>query len=135
MIFEAVRKATGFKGHHIETGFAILILCIVALISGKGWVEWVGVFGVALTFEYQVLSTYLREHSEALRRHHPDAAKNSISKEIQIIYYLKECVWVLYFVFLGAYSALAGTVLFILYGIWRRLYRHVIPLEKEDLLL
>lgn len=133
--FEALRKTTGLKAHHLETLIAATILTLVAVVSGRGWVEWIGVFGVTLTFEYQVLSTYLREHSEARKKVHGPTAKDAaVLTEIQILYYLKECVWIAYFLFLGAYSALAGTIIFIAYGFWRRLYRQALPIAEVDII-
>ena len=133
-IFEDVRKTTGLKQHYIETAVAAVILIITAVISGKGWVEWVGVLGVILTFEYQVLSTYLREHAEAREQRGKKSKSDFIYKEIQVLYYLKELIWVLYFLALGAYSALAGTFIFISYGAWRKVYRKMIPLSDDDII-
>ncbi len=133
--FEWLRRETGLKAHHLETVIAALILSAVATLSGRGWVEWIGVFGVTLTFEYQVLSTYLREHSEARKKVHGPTAKDAaVLTEIQVLYYLKECVWIAYFLFLGAYSALAGTMIFIAYGFWRRLYRKTLPIAEVDII-
>lgn len=129
--FEAIRKQTGLKAHHVETIFAAAILSLTALISGKGWIEWIGVVGVTMTFEYQVLSTYLREHAEAKKRKGRSDGNANLVREIQVLYYLKELVWIAYFMFLGAYSALVGTILFICYGIWRRQYRKYFPIDNE----
>lgn len=133
-IFESIRKWTGLKPHYIETAVAAAILVAVAVISQKGWVEWIGVLGVILTFEYQVLSTYLREHAEARKQRGAEKKSDTIYKEIQVLFYLKEVIWVSYFLALGAYSALAGTVIFICYGIWRKAYRNAVPLEDNDVI-
>ncbi|OHB24103.1 MAG: hypothetical protein A2542_02900 [Parcubacteria group bacterium RIFOXYD2_FULL_52_8] len=96
--------------------------------------EWIGVLGVTLTFEYQVLSTYLREHAEAKKRKGNHKKSDFIYKEIQVLFYVKEVIWITYFLTLGAYSALVGTILFILYGAWRRVYRQEIPVSDDDIL-
>jgi hypothetical protein len=124
----------GTKVHYFETGFVFLILAGTALISDKGWVEWVGVFGVIFTFEYQVLSTYLREHAEARKKIGKDVRSDFIYKEIQFLFYTKELIWITYFLLLGAYSAIVGTIVFICYGIWRKLYRNEYPLMDEDII-
>lgn len=133
-IFHQVSEKTNIKLHYIETLIVAIILSAVALISKKGAVEWFGVVGVILTFEYQVLSTYLTEHSEARKRIKSDVKSDTVHKEIRIIYLLKECIWVVYFIFLGAYSALVGSIIFILYAYWRKTYRKHIPLQEQDIL-
>lgn len=132
--FRRAEKKLGTKVHYFETGLVLLILSLTALLSGKGWVEWVGVFGVVFTFEYQVLSTYLREHAEARKRTGKSVKSDFIYKEIQFLFYAKEIVWITYFLLLGAYSAIVGTIVFICYGIWRRLYRGEYPLTDEDII-
>ncbi|MFA5987031.1 MAG: hypothetical protein WC797_00035 [Candidatus Paceibacterota bacterium] len=132
--FRKFEKSLGVKVHFIETGLVFLILSITAILSGKGWVEWVGVFGVVFTFEYQVLSTYLAEHGEARKRIGKHVKSDFIYKEIQLLYYTKEIVWISYFLLLGAYSAIVGTIVFICYGVWRRLYRSEYPLSDEDII-
>ena len=132
--FQRLEKTFGVKVHFIETGIVLLILSATAVLSGKGWVEWVGVFGVVFTFEYQVLSTYLAEHGEARKRIGKHTKSDFVYKEIQFLYYTKEIVWISYFLLLGAYSAIVGTIVFISYGIWRRLYRNEYPLLGEDII-
>lgn len=124
----------GTRAHYLETGFVFLILAITAILSGKGWVEWVGVFGVTFTFEYQVLSTYLREHGEARKKRGKNVKSDYIYKEILFLFYAKEIVWIVYFLLLQAYSAIVGTIIFICYGIWRKLYRSEYPLTDEDII-
>lgn len=127
-------KSVGVKSHYFETGFVFIVLATTAIISHRGLVEWVGVFGVTFTFEYQVLSTYLREHAEARQKRGKNVKSDFIYKEIQFLFYSKEVVWITYFLLLGAYSALVGTLLFICYGIWRKLYRHEYPLADDDII-
>ncbi len=132
--FRKAERSLGTKAHYFETGFVLLVLSLTALISGKGLVEWVGVFGVVFTFEYQVLSTYLREHAEARKKIGKHVKSDSIYKEIQFLFYAKEVIWISYFLLLGAYSAIVGTIVFICYGVWRKLYRNEYPLGDEDIL-
>lgn len=129
-----VEKSAGTKAHYFETGFVFIILALTAIISKKGPIEWVGVLGVTFTFEYQVLSTYLREHGEARKKRGKNVKSDFVYKEIQFLFYSKEVVWLTYFLFLGAYSALIGTVVFVCYGIWRKLYREEYPLADEDII-
>ncbi len=129
-----LEKRFGPKAHYSETALVFVVLASTAIISGKGWIEWLGVFGVIFTFEYQVLSTYLREHAEAKKKRGVHGKSDGFYKEIQILYYAKELIWILYFIVLGAYSAIVGTIVFILYGTWRKLYRQEFPLSDDDIL-
>ena len=132
--FRKIESSLGTKAHYFETGFVFVVLAVTAILSDKGWVEWVGVFGVTFTFEYQVLSTYLREHAEARKKIGRHVISDFIYKQIQFLFYTKEAVWITYFLLLGAYSAIVGTIVFISYGIWRKLYRNEYPLRDEDLI-
>ena len=49
---------------HFELLIAALILIATGFISGKGYVEWLGVVGVLLTFEYTIIAHYLAEMYE-----------------------------------------------------------------------
>gem|GEM_PF-3122308 len=134
VLFRKAESSLGTHTHYLETFFVFLVLSLTAIISGKGWVEWVGVFGVIFTFEYQVLSTYLREHSEARKKMGKNVKSDLLHKEIQFLFYSKEVIWISYFILLGAYSAIVGTIVFICYGIWRKMYRNEYPLTDEDLI-
>ncbi len=57
--------------------------------------------GVIITFEYQVLSTYLREHAEARVKHKAVVKSGNIHREIQILYFGKEVIWLIYFLYLA----------------------------------
>lgn len=132
--FEVFRKSTKLRAHYIETGVVAVVLSAVAFISGKGIIEWVGVLGVICTFEYQVLSTYIREHAELRKKRNQSLESDLILKEVQVLYYLKELIWIAYFIFLGAFSALAGTFIFIAFGVWRKHYRKYVPIDDDDVI-
>jgi hypothetical protein len=51
----------------IEYVFVATILIVVALITKKGWIEWIGTVAVFLTFGHASIAERLRER-EALRQ-------------------------------------------------------------------
>ncbi len=120
----AVRAATGFPPHtwHLEALFVATVLVAVAFVSGKGAVEWIGVGAVFFTWMHASVANRLEE-AEAARA----AARTKVEVECfrwaTRYFYMKEVLWFAYFLLLGAWSALAGTVLFLCYGPWRRAWR------------
>ncbi len=109
---------------HLELLFVAVVLVITGLISDKGSVEWLGVLGVLLTFEYTIIANHLGElygkksKKPRVNKKHPD-----YHDRLLLFYYFKEVVWFSYFIMLGAWSALVGVVLFLLYAVWRREWR------------
>jgi hypothetical protein len=101
-----------------------------ALISAKGWVEWIGVFAVFLNFGHVSVADRLAE-SQSHKVSQGNKADIECYYKLQYYYYGKELLWLIYFVTLGAWSALIGVILFLLYTPWRRLWRKYHPLEKD----
>jgi len=121
------KRVTGLDTYVFEMGFVFVVLAIVALISHKGYVEWIGVFAVFFTFGHMSVAETLREQEEA-RAHKGDPVTVECYGKLETYYFLKEGCWFVYFLLLGAWSALAGCVLFLFYGPWRKLWRKYHPL-------
>jgi hypothetical protein len=107
----------------LEAFFVAVVLSMVAVVSHKGRIEWLGVCAVFFTWMHASVSDRLQEAQE--RR---QAAQAPIEVECYRwgirYYYLKEVFWFAYFIVLGAWSALAGTVLFLVYPRWRKAWRN-----------
>lgn len=111
-----------------EAAVVLIILCLISYWSGKGAVEWIGTFGVFMSFMHAQVSDRLAE-KEALRAqsaNHTDLVE--CYRWERVYFYAKEAGWLAYFWKLGAYSALAGVALFLLYRAYRKVYRHYYPL-------
>lgn len=80
---------------------------------------------VVLTFGHMTVSSRLEEAQERLQT-------KSVDCYALLTRYLvaKEVVWVLAFIALEAWVALAGVPLFILYPVWRRWYRAHYPAKE-----
>lgn len=106
----------------------LVILVSVALITKKGIIEWVGVLAVLITFGHTQIADRLHER-EARRYKIDKTAEVECYWKLNYYFYTKEILWFVYFVFLGAYSALIGVFLFLLYPLWRRWWRKRHPLK------
>lgn len=90
----------------------------VALFVGRGAVELVGAGAVVLSFAHGQVSDRLAEDA-AVR----DVITVDCYRWSTRYFVAKEVLWVVYFVALGAWSALAGCGLFLVYPFWRRWWR------------
>ncbi len=124
---EWVKNKFHIQTYIIEYIFVAGILVAVAILSHKGWIEWIGVFAVFLTFGHASIAERLREREE-LRHIKKSAIEVHCYYKLPYYFYAKEILWFVYFVLLGAYSALAGVVIFLLYTPWRRYYRKHHPI-------
>lgn len=139
-----------------------LILVAVTIFSGKGWIEWIGALAVLLTFAHVQVADRLAEGeaSREERAEHwgmthellilpeghekrptEDDVKQAndrlygyVECHWKLKYFLvsKEICWLVYFVVLGAYSALVGVGVFLAYPVWRHQYRKRKPLEAQS---
>ncbi len=116
-----------FRTWHAEHAVVIAVLITVAVISGNRPVEWIGVFAVYFTFGHAAVSDRLQER-EALRVKMTGKADVHCYRWSTRYFLLKEACWFLYFLFVHAYSALAGVVIFLLYPYWRKYWRRIHPL-------
>jgi hypothetical protein len=120
--FIKLRDVAHLKTYQLEQIFVGLVLIIAALITRRGLIEWVGVVAVFLNFGHVSVADRLRE-AEELRQQRKDPVSVECYKKLDHYYFSKEIFWLLYFVLLGAWSALVGVGLFLLYTPWRRMYR------------
>lgn len=110
------------RTYHIEQMFVTIVLVIIALVSKKGLIEWIGVVAVFLNFGYISVADRLRE-AEEIRIKKKEPVMVRCYKKLDYYYVSKEIFWLLYFVLLQAYSALAGIIIFLCYRPWRVYYR------------
>lgn len=113
----------------IEYIVVSVVLITTAIISEKGLVEWIGVAAVFLTFGHASIAERLREREE-LRHLKRSPVEVHCYWKLSYYFYAKETLWFVYFILLGAWSALAGVVLFLLYTPWRKYYRKWHPIKE-----
>mgnify|MGYP002631454742 CR=1 FL=1 len=110
--------------HKRESAFALLYLCVATFLT-TDFSDWRRVVGqvlsaaaVFVTFQHMSVASRLEE-AEA-KRH--DAHTVECHERLTQYLVLKEVFWVTAFVAIGAWNALAGVPLFLLYPVWRRIY-------------
>ena len=99
---------------------ALGILVTTALISQKGWIEWIGVVAVFISFGHMTLSDRLAEREVAL---HKSRIRKNVHTLLNAYLVSKEILWFAYFILVGAWSALTGVILFLAYPLWRRYWK------------
>jgi len=127
-LVQKIKHVFHIKTWIIEYVLVGIILIAVALISHKGWIEWIGVLAVFLNFGYVQIADRMEE-KEAQKFHINKKADIECYWKLKYYFYGKEILWFAYFLLLGAYSALAGVILFLLYPWWRKVYRKHHPLK------
>lgn len=134
-LVEAVRRCKKIfhcRTYVIEYIVAWSALVITAIISDKAYIERIWVIAVFLTFCYIGITDRLQER-EHLRQTNPTPSdkKNLVECYYKLprFYYGKEICWAIYFVYLGAWSALVWVAIFLLYWPRRKLYRKYYPIS------
>lgn len=111
-----IKDATGCKTWHVESSFVGLVLAAVVFATGRSgqWVEWLGAAAVWLTFGHASIGFRLQEAEEKRTEIHV-----ACHKKLKWYFLGKEACWLLYFIMLGAWSALVGVFVFLIYPWWR----------------
>jgi len=108
-----------------ELLFVTLVLSGVWVGTGMKPVELIGTSAVIFTFCFVQVATRLDEASEK----DPNAAyRVHCRKWLTRYLVIKESLWFWYFSVMGAWSALVGVTIFLLYPFWRK-YRT--PTDKD----
>jgi hypothetical protein len=120
------------RTYHIEEGVVLISLTLVGVFAGKGLIEWIGVLAVFFTFKHTIISERLQEaEAERAIRDGLHTVTVECYPKLGQNFLIKEILWFGYFVLLGAWSALAGVVIFLLYPTWRKYYRKHRPLSER----
>jgi hypothetical protein len=121
------------RTYHIEECLVLVVLILVGIFAGKSSVEWIGVLAVFFTFKHTIISERLQE-AEAQRAEKDGLESVTVEcyPKLGQNFLIKECLWFAYFILLGAWSALAGVVIFLLYPAWRKYYQKHRPLSDRS---
>jgi hypothetical protein len=102
----------------IEAAVVGVSLLMVVVFSGGKSVEYLGAVAVFFTFMHAQVGMYMAD----AQREMPTPAVQCW-RWAQRYFFIKEVLWLGYFVLLHAWSALAGVALFLLYPAWRKYYK------------
>lgn len=121
-----VEESGGLKTYHFEMGFVALVLFLVVFFLKNTPLEYVGALAVLFSFGHASIAERFREREEAKANPGVSCFQKSLH------YFLaKEVCWSVYFLGTGCYSALVGVVVFLLYPVWRKVWRSYKPLTTE----
>lgn len=113
-----------WKWETLVVGLILLTVNIFAhhLLS----IDMIAALAVLLTFGHASIGDRLAEQ-EALRT----TPQVECYRKMGYYFVGKEMCWLLYFSVSHAYSALVGVFVFLLYPVWRRLYRKHYPIGRH----
>lgn len=80
--------------------------------------EYVGWLAVLATFAHGQVADRMVEKQAGLEKPSVECYRWSLG-----YYLIKEICWLIYFVAFKSYAALCGCIVFLLYPVWRKLYR------------
>lgn len=124
------------KTWQIELSVATLVmlaqLFIAAWLTNHfDWRELIGTAAVLVLFAHGQVSDRLSE--QEAERVKQGAEPHVHCHRMEKRYFMgKEVLWMLYFALIGAWSAIAGTLLLFLYRPWRSWYRRRRPLDRDS---
>lgn len=128
----AIKEVFHIRTYVIEMVVVWGILSITAILSGKTMIERIGVLAVFLTFCYIQIADRLEEREHLKQQaigYQKDKHNVECYYKLPRFYYSKEICRAIYFIYLGAWSALVWVFLFILYIPWRKFYRKYVPIH------
>src|SRR5579859_2588833 len=115
------------RTYYIENVFVALCLAAVVMIFGRTQLEWIGALAVFFTFCHASVGFRLEEQQALLLKKTGHASVECFYK-MKRYFLLKETCWFIYFTAIGAYSALVGVFIFLLYPWWRAAWRRAHPI-------
>lgn len=111
---------------HVESAVVLAALSLTALVAGGAPLQWLGVLAVWLSFGHAQIADRMAER-EAAR---PVPSVHCYRKATAF-YVGKELAWVTLFLASHAYAAVVGSILFLAYPAWRRLWRRLHPITAR----
>lgn len=120
MLRAFIREKVALYTWQIEAAFVFLVLLAVIIATGGRWVEYIGATAVFFSFMHAQVSDRMAEAQADMPVPSVECYRWS-----QRYFFIKEAMWLVYFVSLQAWSALVGVGVFLLYPVWRRYYRRI----------
>lgn len=113
------------KTWYFENLFVSIVLLLTWFFTGHLWIELIGVIAVFCGFVCTSIGDRLAEKQS-------QETKPSVNcfRLFWYFFLVKEISWLVYFSYKGAWSALIGCIVFILYPFWRKLWRKIHPMKQ-----
>lgn len=103
---------------YIEAGIVFSVLSCVVLVNGAQVTDILSAIAGLLTFMCTQVAFDMNEQLQALQ-----PADMTSRPKYRALFLMKECLWVLTYLFLGSLPLLASTGVFASYPYWRRKLR------------
>lgn len=116
-----LKSKTNLHVWQIEATIVAFVLLSAAYISNKGMIELLGVGAVFFSWMHASVANSLQD-AQLARLERLEEVEVSCYQWLARYFYIKEILWCLYFFYLGAWSALAGVFIFLLYQSWRKVW-------------
>lgn len=130
-VMRTIKSKTGFRTWQVESSLVALVLITVVVATNKPWakvpwlagtaweelalpVEWIVALAVFRTFSNASVQWRLQEAEEKRTIHDVECHRLASRYFLQ-----KEILWFLSFTLMGAWSALVGVGVFLIYPWWR----------------
>lgn len=94
------------------------ILFGITLFVANNWINWITTIAVLLTFNHCQIADRLQERQGKM-----DRPTVECYWRLNKIFTAKEVFWIVAFILMRNYAAIAGSALFALYPMWRSFYR------------
>jgi hypothetical protein len=105
----------------IEVSIVVMVLGGVALASGAHVTDLLSALAGLLTFMCTQVAFDMNEHLQSMK-----ADNLHFRNRYRILFFMKECIWVVTFIVLGSLPLLASTGVFASYPYWRRKIRNCV---------
>lgn len=115
-----------FETWMAETSVVAAILFTICYLNGNQWIEWIGTIAVLFSFKHASIADRLAER-QAVKTVEFQEVK--CYKKLHMFYYIKEVLWLSYFLLHKAYAPIVGVAIFLLYPIWRKIWRAYHPIS------
>jgi len=107
---------------HIESAVVFIVLFVITAIKNFENTEIVCSLAVWLTFMHGQVADRMQEKQAQMAKPDVDCYKWS-----NRYFLMKEALWITFFIMIGSFAALAGSVLFFMYPFWRKIYKKKWP--------
>lgn len=124
-----------FRTWQLETAIVASILAGSAAAAGGALRDWICAFAMLASFAHAQVSDRLAEHAaltDAFARQMTGARSLASCWRWSRRYFVaKELAWLVAFAMIRAWPALVGVVVFLLYPVWRGVYRRRLSSRKD----
>jgi len=91
----------------------VLIVLLLPLIFNSTYIELLSAIAIWVTFQHHQVASRMQE------KQNRDNPSVGCHKKLNLYFYIKEILWVIFYILIEAYSGIIGSIIFLLYPRWR----------------